>query len=178
MDSVHAGWRLAAAPGTSADGQPYTEVVAEPGKSLFETIEQSGLPDERTYIVCRRRSAFVVLNVFPYTSGHVMVLPKRAAPTIGDLSDTEYDDLWGLVRLAYRAVGDGFGPEGMNIGVNEGRAGGASLPDHLHVHVVPRWSADTSFMTSVAEARVLPLTLRDSWLRLRAAWPEPVTSES
>lgn len=152
-------------------------LAPEPGKSLFETLEQSGRPDDETYVVCRRRSAFVILNVFPYTSGHAMVLPKRATPSILDLSAAEYADLWDLVRLTYEAVGTAFHPEGMNVGINEGKAGGGSVPDHLHVHVVPRWQADTSFMTSVAEARVLPLTLRDSWERLRASWPEPLPSE-
>ena len=177
MDRVWAGWRLAVEPGTGADGQAYAALEAAPGMSLFETIEQSGLPDERTYVLARRRSAFAVLNVYPYTSGHVMVLPRRAAPDLLALDDAEHDDLWALVRVAYRAVRDAFAPDGMNLGVNEGRAGGASVPDHLHVHVLPRWQADTSFTTSVAEIRVLPMTLRDSWLRLRAAWPEPIASD-
>ncbi|MEM7271703.1 MAG: HIT domain-containing protein [Actinomycetota bacterium] len=177
MDRIEAGWRLAVEPGMGADGLPRAVLEAEPGKSLFETIEQSDRPDEETYVVCRRASAFVVLNVFPYTSGHTMVLPKRAVRSMLELDDQEYRDLWDLVRLTYRAVGDAFGPEGMNVGLNEGRAGGGSVPEHLHVHVVPRWYADTSFMTTSADARVLPMTLRDSWLRLRAAWPEPLPSD-
>lgn len=171
-----AGWRLAVEPGQGGDGMSYAVLPPEEGKSLFETIEQSGLPDEKTYVVARRRSAFVVLNVFPYASGHVMVLPRRAVPSILELTAAEHDDLWALVRIAYSAVHDAFSPDGMNIGVNEGRAGGASVPEHLHVHVVPRWEADTSFTTSAAETRVLPMTLGDSWLRLRAAWPEPLPS--
>ena len=156
---------------------PYEAIEPEPGKTLFETIEQSPLGDDRTYLIARRRSCFAVLNVYPYSSGHVMVLPKRAVPNILELSDEEHDDLWQLVRIAYRAVGEAFEPDGMNVGINEGRAGGASIPDHLHVHVVPRWYADTSFTTTVAEARVLPMTLRDSWLRVRACWPEPLPSQ-
>ncbi len=178
LGRMYAGWRLAVEPGTGGDGHPHAVFEAEDGKSLFESIEQSDLADEQTYVVCRRASAFALLNVFPYTSGHVMVLPKRAVRSILDLTDTEHDDLWQLVRIAYRAATDAFEPDGMNVGVNEGRAGGASVPEHLHVHVVPRWEADTSFMTSAAEARVLPMTLRDSWLQLRAAWPEPLPSES
>ena len=176
MDRLFSGWRLATAPGTSPDGEAYEFLGAEPGKTLFETIEQSPLGDQRTYVLCRRRSAFAVLNVYPYTSGHVMVLPKTAAPGIHDLDDEGYRDLWDLVRVASRAVHDAFRPDGMNIGVNEGIAGGGSQPDHLHVHVVPRWSADTNFMTALAEVRILPMTLSDTWARLRAAWPEPLES--
>ncbi len=176
MDRIYAGWRLGAEPGTGADGLPYEALTAVEGKSLFETIEQSPLGENRTYIIARRASAFAILNVYPYSSGHVMVLPKRAVPNIVELTSDEHDDLWQLVRVAYKAVGDAFNPDGMNLGVNDGQAGGASVPDHLHVHIVPRWYADTSFTTSVAEARVLPMTLRDSWLRVRAAWPEPLPS--
>lgn len=174
MERMYAGWRLGTPPGQGADGEPYEALEAEPGKSLFETIEQSALGPDRTYIIDRRRSAFAILNVYPYSSGHVMVLPKRAVPNILELTDAEHDDLWTLVRIAYRAVGDAFEPDGMNLGVNDGQAGGASVPDHLHVHIVPRWYADTSYTTSVAEIRVLPMTLRESWLRIRACWPEPL----
>lgn len=177
MERVWSGWRLATEAGNGADGQPYHHLPPEAGKSLFETIEQSELSDEQTYIVARRRSAFVVLNVYPYTSGHVMVLPRRAVPNLLELTPDEHDDLWALVRITYAAVHDAFGPDGMNLGVNEGRAGGASVPDHLHVHIVPRWEADTSFTTSVSEIRILPMTLGDSWARLRAVWPEPIPSE-
>ncbi len=177
MDRVYAGWRLAIPAGSAADGSDYETIEPEPGKTLFETIETSSLSDEETYLIARRGSAFAILNVFPYTSGHVMVLPRRAVTNILELTDEEHDDLWQLVRLAYRAVTDAFNPDGMNVGINEGRAGGASQPDHLHVHVVPRWYADTSFTTSVAEIRILPMTLRDSWDRVRACWPEPLPSE-
>ena len=176
MDRLYSGWRLAAPAGSSPDGQPYEFYGPEPGKTLFESIEQSSLGDDRTYVLARRRSAFAVLNVYPYTSGHVMVLPRRAAPTILDLDDEGYRDLWDLVRVASEAVRAAFGPDGMNIGINEGTAGGGSQPDHLHVHVVPRWSSDTNFMTALAEVRLLPMTLSDTWARLRAAWPEALES--
>jgi ATP adenylyltransferase len=176
MDRLFSGWRLATPKGSSPDGEPYVFMGPEPGKTLFESIEQSELGDDQTYVLARRRSAFAVLNVYPYTSGHVMVLPRQAAPSILDLDDERYDDLWDLVRVATRAVRDAFVPDGMNIGINEGSAGGGSQPDHLHVHVVPRWNSDTNFMTSLAEVRILPMTLTDTWARLRAAWPEPLES--
>lgn len=177
MEYVEAGWRLATEPDKAADGLPFAVLRPEPGKSLFETIEQADGIDADTYLLARRQSAFAILNVYPYTSGHVMVLPRRAVPSLLELGQQEYRDLWDLVRVAVEAVGSAFNPQGMNVGINEGRAGGGSMPEHLHVHVVPRWEADTNFMTTVADARVLPMTLRDSWLRLRAAWPEPLPSE-
>lgn len=170
---MFSGWRLNQAKGHGADGLPHADLAPEPGKSLFETIEQSGLDDATTYVLARTELSFAMLNVYPYTTGHVMVLPRRAHASVLDLSGEAYDDLWRLVRTATVAVSEAFKPDGLNIGINEGVAGGGSQPDHLHVHVVPRWSADTNFMTTVANARVLPVTLAESWERLCAAWPEP-----
>ena len=168
---MYSGWRLAHPPHLGADARPHAHLTPEPGKSLFETIEQSGLPDDVTYVISRTELNFVLLNVYPYTVGHVMVLPRRALPSMLDLPAEVYDDLWRLVRTATIAVNNAFRPDGLNIGVNEGTAGGGSQPDHLHVHVVPRWSADTNFMTTVADARILPITLADAWAQIRAAWP-------
>jgi ATP adenylyltransferase len=178
MDRMYSGWRMATKAGTTSDGAEYAFLGPEAGKTLFETLEQSNLGDDKTYVLCRRKSAFAVLNVYPYTSGHVLVLPRTAATGILKLSDEQYQDLWELVRVATEAVEAAFRPQGINIGINEGAAGGGSQPDHLHVHVLPRWSADTNFMTSLAETRILPMTLSDSWARLRAAWPEPLPSQS
>lgn len=178
MDYLFAGWRLGQSPELGADGLPHANLQPEPGKSLFETIEQSGLDDAITYVVHRTELNFVLLNVYPYTPGHLMVLPRTAEPSMLDLPPDTYDDLWRLVRTATQAIDDAFSPQGINVGINQGKAGGGSQPDHLHVHVVPRWSSDTNFMTSIADARILPMTLRDSWDRLRAAWPDGESIET
>ncbi len=172
MDYLFSGWRLAHPPELGADGLPHAHLEPEEGKSLFETIEQSGLADDITYVVHRTDLSFVLLNVYPYTPGHLMVLPRTAEPSMLDLAPDAYDDLWRLVRTATQAVVDAFSPQGINVGINQGMAGGGSLPDHLHVHVVPRWSADTNFMTAIADARILPMTLRETWDRLREVWPD------
>ncbi len=172
MDHLYAGWRLGQGPERGGDGQPYPSIRPTDGKTLFETIEQSDLDDAETYIVARSRLSFAVLNVYPYTTGHLMVLPRLAAASLLELDTETYRDLWEMVRSGTAAVNDAFKPDGLNIGVNEGQAGGGSQPDHLHVHVVPRWVADTNFMTSVAEARVLPVTLTECWRRLKDAWPQ------
>lgn len=171
MEHLRAGWKLANWPLLGADGQPHANLERAEGKTLFETIEQSGLPDEQTYIVWRGSNTFCILNVFPYTNGSVMVLPTTPAKSILDLDAEVYDELWRSVRTAVVAVQGAFAPHGINVGLNEGEAGGGSEPDHLHVHIVPRWNADTNFMTTIAEVRILPMTLADSWHRLRSAWP-------
>lgn len=171
MEYLRAGWRIGQPAGTGGDGHPHAALDPIPGQSLFETIEQSGLPDDQTYILCRRPRTFAILNVFPYTSGHLMVLPRQAVATLDDLDHGTYRELWDLVREATVAVRAAFSPQGLNVGLNEGVAGGGSVPDHLHVHVVPRWSADTNFMTTISDARVLPVTLAEAWTQLGRAWP-------
>ncbi len=172
MDRVWNGWRLSTTPGNAPDGLPYEAPARSAGQSLFEAIEQSDKPEDETYIVWRGPNTFAVLNVYPYTSGHLMVLPKVAVPSIDLLDDAIHDELWRAVRDAVAAVKAAFGPDGVNVGINDGVAGGGSQPDHLHVHVVPRWRSDTNFMTTTANARLLPRPLIDTWRDLRAAWPE------
>jgi len=134
-------------------------------------LADGDLPDEESYVIHRGPTCFAVLNAYPYSSGHLMVLPRRPAAGLGDLTAAEYDELWATVRDAVAAVEAAFQPGGVNVGLNLGRAAGAGIPGHLHVHVVPRWSGDTNFTTTVANVRVLPEALVDSWARVRDAWP-------
>ena len=141
------------------------------GLTLFEAIEQSSLDDSETFIVHRGETCFVLLNAYPYTSGHMMVLPRRVVATLDGLEAAEHEELWATVRDAVAAVESAFSPGGVNLGLNLGPAAGAGVPGHLHVHVVPRWFGDTNFTTTTADLRVLPEALGDSWRRLREAWP-------
>ncbi|MEM7340436.1 MAG: HIT domain-containing protein [Actinomycetota bacterium] len=177
MERIFSGWRAVHGSGLAGDGRPHADLDPVPGQSLFETLERSGLPDAETYILERRATTFSILNVYPYTSGHVMVLPRRAVTTMDELDDPTLTELWLHVRDAARAVKTAFRPQGLNIGLNEGTAGGGSVPDHLHVHIVPRWSADTNFMTTIAEARIVPMTLTDTWEALRAVWAGPASGD-
>jgi ATP adenylyltransferase len=111
-----------------------------------------------------------VLNAFPYTSGHLMVLPYREVADLDSLTPDEATELWSTVTDAVRAVRGAYRPGGINVGINMGRAAGGSVSEHLHVHVVPRWNGDGNFMTSVAEARTLPEPLSLSASKLREAW--------
>lgn len=143
---------------------------ADDGASVFTQILRSGLPDEECYVIHRGQHVFALLNAFPYISGHLMVVPYRQIPTVEDLTPEEHADLWSAVTDAVRAVKAAYRPGGVNIGVNLGQAAGGSVNEHLHVHVLPRWSGDGNFMTSVANARTLPEALEVSAAKLRAAW--------
>ena len=128
--------------------------------------------DEGSGVVDRDATSFVVLNAFPYGSGHVLVLPRRHVAGIDELDESESAGLWGATTRALRAVALAYRPDGANLGANLGRAAGAGIPGHLHLHVLPRWGGDTNFMTSVAETRVLPESLAVSFAKLRAAYGE------
>jgi ATP adenylyltransferase len=161
MDRLWAGWR----------GE-YVATAGDPSVAcVFCRILASGEPDEATYIVWRGDAVFAILNAYPYASGHLMVLPYRHVAEVDELSPAESSELWTGATAALAAVKAAYGPEGLNLGANLGRAGGAGVPGHLHLHVVPRWAGDTNFMTSVAETRVLPEALDASAAKLRAAWP-------
>jgi ATP adenylyltransferase len=164
MERLWAGWRSSyvAAAGNGA--------LAGEG-SIFRRILDTGLPDEETHVVWRGETCFAILNAFPYTSGHMLVMPYREVGELEDLTPAEATELWSAVRDAVVALKAAYRPQGVNVGLNLGEAAGAGIPSHLHVHVLPRWNADSNFMTAVAEARVLPEALGDTWRKLRDAWP-------
>jgi ATP adenylyltransferase len=122
------------------------------------------------HIVHTGERALVILNAYPYTSGHLMVMPTRHVGALDELDDDEYREVWSLLREATAAIGRAYAPEGLNVGLNLGRAAGAGVPGHLHVHAVPRWNGDTNFMTSIAETRVVPESLDRTLTRITAAW--------
>jgi diadenosine tetraphosphate (Ap4A) HIT family hydrolase len=127
-------------------------------------------PDEALVVVADEH-VFVVMNAYPYTSGHLMVAPRRHLAELDELTEVEASSLMRMTQHATTAIRAAYRPDGQNVGANIGRAAGAGVPGHLHLHVLPRWSGDTNFLTSVAEARVLPEALTRSWEKVRAAWP-------
>lgn len=138
---------------------------------MFTQILESGLPDADTHVIHRGTGVFALLNAFPYSPGHLMILPYREIAHLEDLTADEASELWSTVTDAVRAVKAAYSPGGVNVGINLGRAAGGSISEHLHVHVLPRWTGDGNFMTSVAEARTLPEPLSVSAEKLRSAWP-------
>lgn len=142
-----------------------------PNGSVFTRLLASGEPDEATHVLWRGDDVFAILNIHPYASGHVLVLPYREVADLADLTPQETTALWSAVTDAVAAVRRAYEPDGLNVGLNLGRPAGGSVPTHLHVHVVPRWTGDSNFMTAIGGTQTLPESLHASAARLRAAWP-------
>jgi ATP adenylyltransferase len=119
--------------------------------------------DEQNFVVYRNDFGIVFLNRYPYANGHLLVALGDAKPTLLSYPPESRRNLWELVETATGLMHDNLNPQGVNIGVNEGQAGGAGIPQHLHVHVVPRWIGDTNFMATIGEVRVIPSSLEEMW---------------
>lgn len=117
-------------------------------------------------VLGRGANAFIMLNRFPYSNGHLMVVPARHAGSMEDVDDATGAELWRLATIAKKALTNAFSPQGFNIGINQGRVAGAGVVDHLHVHVVPRWDGDVNFMPVLADIRVIPQALQETRNRL------------
>lgn len=133
-------------------------------QALAETDSDENL------IVFRGERVFVILNRFPYTSGHLMVLPYDHQPTLEALAPSARAEMMELTTQATQILTQIYHPQGFNVGINLGEAAGAGIAAHLHIHVVPRWVGDTNFMTAVGETRVLPETLEETWRRVKQTW--------
>lgn len=129
--------------------------------------------DEDRLIVHRGALNFVVLNRFPYTSGHLMVVPYRHVAELAALTEAEASDMMMLIRSAEKHLRAIYRPDGLNIGMNLGESAGAGISGHIHMHVLPRWTGDANFMTTVGETRVLPEELAVTWKRVKQAFSEP-----
>lgn len=165
LDRLWAGWRTTYIDGVATQPPPEGD-----HDCLFERLA-AVTPDDEGLILARNEHAFAVLNAYPYTSGHLMVAPLRHESTLARLSRDEGAAVMRLVQDANVAMLAAYRPDGINVGANIGRAAGAGVPGHVHVHVLPRWSGDTNFMTTAAEVRVMPESLPASAAKVRAAWP-------
>ena len=128
--------------------------------------------EEASLVVFRGVTCYVILNKFPYNNGHLMVVPNRHVASLGEATGDELSELIDLARRAEVAIREAYAPHGLNMGINLGKAAGAGILDHLHMHVVPRWNGDTNFMTVVGETRVLPEELLVTAERLRPIFKE------
>jgi len=154
MERLWSPWRLAYVAGASG---------GDPGCIFCQTNE----PGRDELILVRGRVSYVILNLFPYNNGHLMVVPNRHVATLSSTTDDERAELMRFMRHAEMALTEAYTPQGINIGINLGRPAGAGIVDHLHVHFVPRWNGDTNFMTAIGNTRVLPEDLSATRDRLR-----------
>ena len=128
------------------------------------------LPDEEGLVVARGKLVYAVLNLYPYNPGHLMVVPYRQVSELEDLTEPESAELMAFTQMAIRVIKAVSRPDAFNVGLNLGRSAGGSLADHLHMHVVPRWSGDANFITVVGQTKVIPQLLRDTRALLAREW--------
>jgi ATP adenylyltransferase len=159
MESLHAPWRI--------------EYILAPkpspaDNSLFTRIAQAN-DDVANHVIARARTCFALLNTYPYTGGHLMVVPYKQTADLNGLTEDELADLVKLTRRCVNALTRVMKPDGFNIGLNLGKVAGAGVVEHLHIHVVPRWGGDTNFMPVLAHTNVIPQALSEVAAQLRAA---------
>ena len=147
----------------------YVETGADAGGCVL--CDAVAGDDPAGLIVHRGEHAFVLMNLYPYSNGHVMVAPYRHVAEPGSLDVTERTEMWSLFDAAVRALTAAMSPHGFNAGVNLGRVAGAGVEDHIHMHVVPRWNGDTNFMPVLADVKVMPEHVTRTAAKVRAAWP-------
>jgi ATP adenylyltransferase len=168
LERLWAPWRLAYVDKAGAGKSGRSGKAGPHADCLFCRVGRSR-KDRENLVLARRESAFLMLNRFPYNSGHVMVAVARHAAELQALRPHERDDLFELAALAERALAVEYRPHGFNLGANLGRVAGAGFPGHLHLHLVPRWDGDTNFMPVTGGTKVLPESLGRTWSRLSAA---------
>ncbi len=135
-------------------------------KGCIFCVSAAGAADRERLILQRSAHSIVMMNRYPYTNGHLMVAPLRHTADMNDLSEEEMLDLFKALRLCRNALAEAAAPQGFNVGINRGKAAGAGVDEHMHIHIVPRWNGDTNFMTVIGDIRVMPENLMHSYDKL------------
>ena len=154
MDRLWSPWRL-------------QYILSNKAESGCPFCDAPAVAEQQSLIVCEGRLCYVILNLYPYNNGHIMVVPYRHVASFALLTPDELQELALLTQRSEIALLEGYSPHGLNVGVNLGKSAGGGIPEHLHVHLVPRWNGDSNFMTTVGETRVLPEELSAGAKRLR-----------
>jgi ATP adenylyltransferase len=162
LERLWNGWR---AQYVQSDGKK-----SDSGKSVFTEILESDIEDEDSHIVHRGANSFAILNAFPYSPGHLLVLPYREVAELEQLTPDEHTEIWATVTFGVRVLKAEYKPQGINVGINMGASAGGSVAQHLHIHIVPRWGGDTNFMVTIANTKILPEALDITAARVRSAW--------
>jgi ATP adenylyltransferase len=161
MDHLWTPWRMTYLQGEGAQG---------PGGCIF--CDKPAQGDDDGLILHRGAHAFVLLNLYPYNNGHLLLAPYAHQPSIETLDAAALGEIMALSQRCLRVLRRAYQPHAFNVGFNIGAAAGAGIADHVHLHIVPRWSGDTNFMATVAETRVIPEWVQQTYERLKAVWPE------
>lgn len=159
MDHLWSPWRYRYISGGAPAGGCVFCLKGQPGN------------DQENLVLARGRFNFALLNLYPYTNGHLVIAPFEHVANLEDLPVETTAEMMAMTQDAVRALRAVYRPDGLNCGMNLGACAGAGIPGHLHMHVLPRWGGDVSFMTTIGETRVLPEELPTTWQRLRDAWP-------
>ena len=167
VDRLWTPWRYQYITGESVENTSDRD-ASSAASCIFCTLPQEDpAQDERNLIIHRARHNFIVLNLYPYTSGHLLVVPYEHTSELDAASKAATDELMDLTKRAQTVLRTAYSPEGFNLGMNLGRAAGAGVAGHIHLHIMPRWAGDANFMSTVAETRVLPEDLPTTYKRLR-----------
>ena len=163
METMWAPWRSEYITGNANTEKPKDEVCV-----FCDALKTTD--DHERYIIYRGEYSFVILNRFPYNNGHMLVMPNRHISRPDMMTENERIEIMNLIVKAQTVLYMVYNPHGVNIGANIGAAAGAGIAQHMHFHVLPRWNADVNFMTAVANTRVIPESLEDTWTKIRNAW--------
>lgn len=155
MDIIYTPWRY-----------EYVSTVDSRGAGCVFCEKCAGGDDRENLIVYRGQRCFAILNLFPYSTGHLMIPPLKHTSTIEELDPDTLTEMMTMAQLCMRAIREAFHPDGFNVGINIARVAGAGITDHVHMHVVPRWSGDSNFMPVCSDTRIMPLDLDAVWKKL------------
>ena len=159
MEQLWSPWRMEYILGAKDQGCVFCSALAADPK------------EDKDYLILHRGAyCYVIMNLFPYNNGHLMIVPHTHQPTFEDLSPEALTEIMSLVNKGTSVLRTAMGAEGFNVGVNLGKIAGAGIGDHVHMHIVPRWAGDTNFITTVGHVRCIPESLRDSYEKLKTAW--------
>lgn len=191
MDRLWTPWRYeyvsrackTPAPGVPVELSDWVESCQKVGECVFcnmiaavdHAIINGTTPEQAekaVHLIVRGTTCFLCLNAFPYGTGHILIVPYRHVASLADLPANEAEEIMSLAQRTERVLRTIYRPDGLNLGMNLGEAGGAGIAGHVHMHVLPRWVGDTNFMTVTANTRVLPEALDTTWGRIRGGWTE------
>ncbi len=161
MERLWAPWRMAY---IAADGKQ--------DEGCIFCVKPAEDRDEENLLLHRGAHCFVLMNLFPYNNGHLMVAPYAHAPGIGGVDAETLSDMMATTQICLATLRAAMNPQGFNMGINQGVVAGAGIADHVHFHIVPRWNGDTNFMPVLADVKVMPDYLRNTYRQLKAAWPK------